>query len=140
MNYRLLNFIVRGDARGSLVAIENNKDIPFEIKRVFYIYNTQNDSPRGCHANKKSQFVLIPLQGSCKVKIRLPHEEKIYTLNTPEQGLWLNNMVWKEMYDFSPQTTLLILSDHLYDASEYISDYNEYLNICTFKKDKNEEN
>ena len=127
MNYRLLNFIVRGDARGSLVAIENNKDIPFEIKRVFYIYNTQNDSPRGCHANKNSQFVLIPLHGSCKVKIRLPHEEKIYTLNTPEQGLWLNSMVWKEMYDFSPGAVLLVLSDQLYDNNEYISDYDIYV-------------
>jgi dTDP-4-dehydrorhamnose 3,5-epimerase-like enzyme len=125
--HSLINFKVCGDDRGLLVAIENNKQIPFDIKRVFYVYNTSDQSARGCHANRNSQFVLIAVNGSCKIKVMEKDETTVITLDNPYTGLWLDKMVWKEMYDFSEGAVLLVLSSEMYDKNEYIVDYNSYI-------------
>lgn len=120
--YKLINFNEFGDESGKLIAIENSENIPFDIKRVFYIYGTKNGVVRGQHANKISRFVLIALSGSCKVRVydmESKVEEK-FLLNTPKIGLYLDKMVWKDMYEFSEDCVLLVLSDSEYIKDEYI--------------------
>lgn len=128
MDYQILNFKIRGDERGSLVALEGSKDIPFDIKRVFYIFDTKGkDVIRGDHANRNSKFVLVMLSGSCKVKVFSGDKREVIELNSPDKGLFLNNMVWKEMYDFSDGSVMMVLASELFDANEYIDSYEELL-------------
>lgn len=124
-NYKLINLERISDARGSLVVIENSKQIPFEIKRIFYVYDTQSDISRGGHANKKSQFVFIAIHGSVRIKIKEYSGDKLFVLDNPNTALWIDKMVWKEMYDFSKDAVLLVLTNELYDASEYIYDFSK---------------
>jgi len=124
---RMLEFSEFGDERGYLVVVEGMKDIPFSIKRIFYIYGTDTDVIRGDHANRKSEFVLINVSGSSKIKVLDGKgNEIIYNLNRPHTGIYIPNMVWKEMYDFSKDSIILVLSSEEYDNSEYIRDYLEY--------------
>ncbi len=125
--YKILEFGDLGDERGKLVVVEGNMDIPFEIKRVFYIYGSDKDVVRGQHANRTSEFVLINVSGSSKVRVDNGFEEEIIELNRPRMGLYLPTMVWKDMYDFSEDSVLLVLANTHYDAKEYIRDYDEYL-------------
>ena len=108
---KMLNFQEKGDARGRLVIVEGAQDIPFEIKRVFYIYGSDPDVVRGRHANRRSQFVLINVAGTSKVRV-VDHKgnEMIVHLNKPHTGVYIPAMVWKDMYDFSPDSVLLVLS------------------------------
>lgn len=118
--YKLLEFNQLGDERGHLVVIEGLRNIPFEIKRMFYIYGTKENVVRGQHANKISRFVLINLAGKCKIRVNDGSNEEIFELNKPHQGIYLDRMVWKDMYDFSKDSVLLVLSDSYYLADEYI--------------------
>ena len=102
-------------------------DIPFEIKRVFYIYGSDSEVVRGQHANRKAEFVLINVSGTSKVRVDNGFEETIIELNRPRMGLYLPTMIWKDMYDFSEDSVLLVLSNIHYDGTEYIRDYDEYL-------------
>jgi len=125
---KMLEFQQKGDDRGHLVIIEGNQDIPFEIKRTFYMYGSDRDVIRGEHANKKSEFVLINVAGTSKVKVfDGKGNETIYCLNRPHTGIYIPTMVWKEMYDFSEDSVLLVLASEHYDANEYIRDYDEYV-------------
>lgn len=124
---QMLEFPQRGDERGHLVIAEGMKDVPFEIKRVFYIYGSDKDVVRGQHANRKTEFVLINVSGTSKVKVKDGEgNEAIFCLNRPHTGIYLPTMVWKDMYDFSPDSVLLVLASEHYDANEYIRDYNEF--------------
>lgn len=125
--YKILEFAEFGDERGSLVIAEGNKDVPFEIKRVFYMYGSDSDIVRGQHANRNSEFVLINVSGSSKVRIDDGFEECVVELNKPRMGLYLPTMVWKDMYDFSEDSVLLVLANTYYDGSEYIRDYDEFI-------------
>lgn len=125
---RMLEFAQHGDERGHLVVVEGMKDIPFEIKRVFYIYGSDADVVRGCHANRRSEFVLINVAGQSKVRVRDgAGNEAVFSINRPHTGLYLPRMVWKAMYDFSPDSVLLVLSNEPYDAAEYIRDYDAFV-------------
>lgn len=124
---RLLEFPQHGDERGHLVVAEGNQDIPFEIKRVFYIYGSDDSVVRGQHANRKSEFVLINLAGKSKVKVMDGEgNEAVYCLTRPHTGIYLPTMIWKEMYDFSPDSVLLCLSSEHYDRMEYIRNFSEF--------------
>lgn len=125
--YKILEFGDLGDERGKLVVVEGAMDIPFEIKRVFYIYGSDSSVIRGQHANRNSEFVLINVSGSSKVRVDNGFEEEIIELNRPRMGLYLPTMVWKDMYDFSEDSVLLVLANTHYDGNEYIRDYDEYL-------------
>ncbi len=127
MKYKELFFNELGDERGHLVVAESNKDIPFEIKRIFYMFGSAKDVVRGQHANRKSEFVLINVQGTSKVLIDDGKEKNIVILDRPHKGVYLNKMIWKDMYDFSDDSILLVLSNECYDSKEYIRDYSEYL-------------
>ena len=123
-----LEFNQKGDERGHLVVVEGNQDIPFDIKRIFYIYGSDKDIIRGQHANKKSEFVLINVAGTSKIRVRDGRgNETVYSLFRPHTGIYLPRMVWKDMYDFSENSVLLCLASEHYDPEEYIRDYNEFV-------------
>lgn len=125
---QMLEFQQNGDERGHLVVVEGMQDIPFDIARIFYIYGSDSTVIRGKHANKKSQFVLINVSGSCKVKVLDGKgNEAIFVLNRPHTGIYLPRMLWKDMYDFSEDSVLLCLASEHYDAEEYIRDYDEFI-------------
>lgn len=124
---QIMCFKQLGDDRGKLVVIESNKDIPFEVARVFYIYGTEKDVVRGKHANRKSEFILVNVNGSSKVKVDYGDSTEVYELNDPYTALYIPEMVWKDMYDFSDDSVLLVLSNQKYDSNEYIRDYKQYL-------------
>lgn len=129
---QMLEFAQKGDDRGHLVIVEGGIDIPFEIKRAFYIYGSDKDVVRGQHANRNSEFVLINVAGTSKVRVRDGEgNEAIFCLNRPHTGIYLPTMVWKDMYDFSEDSVLLCLSSEHYNPEEYIRDYSEFSNeIC----------
>lgn len=125
---KMLEFQQRGDERGHLVIVEGGADIPFEIKRAFYIYGSDRDVVRGQHANRESEFVLINVAGKSKVKVKDGEgNEAIYCLNRPHTGIYLPTMVWKDMYDFSFDSVLLVLASTHYDANEYIRNYDDFV-------------
>lgn len=124
----MLEFPQNGDERGHLVIVEGMQDIPFNIARIFYIYGSEGGVVRGQHANRRSQFVLINVAGSCKVKVKDGRgNEAVFVLNRPHTGIYLPPMLWKDMYDFSPDSVLLCLASEHYDAAEYIRDYEAYI-------------
>lgn len=138
-NVKMLEFPQRGDERGHLVIVEGMKDVPFEIKRIFYIYGSDTDVVRGQHANKKSQFVLINVAGKSKVKVKDGlGNEAVFSLNRPHTGIYLPQMVWKDMYDFSDDSVLLVLSSEHYDPDKYIRDYAEFVKLVTRKTQSGE--
>ena len=127
-NCRLIELTSHGDNRGSLIALEKEHDVPFDIKRVFYIYDTKRGTPRGQHANKKSEQMLICVSGSCRVKVdNGKGMQEVYELNTPEQALYTGTMLWREMYDFTPNAVIMVLASDYYDESDYIRNYEEFL-------------
>lgn len=126
--YKILEFVDLGDERGNLVVIEGDgMDIPFDIKRVFYIYGSDAKVVRGQHANRETEFLLVNVSGTSKVRIDNGSESKIILLNRPRMGLYLSSMLWKDMYDFSEDSVLLVLASRHYDAAEYIRNYSDYL-------------
>lgn len=128
---RMLEFPQRGDERGYLVVAEGGgKNIPFDIKRIFYIYGSDPQVVRGQHANKKSEFVLINVSGQSKVKVKDGKgNEAVFSLNRPHTGIYLPKMIWKDMYDFTENSVLLCLASEHYDAEEYIRDYAEFVKM-----------
>ena len=122
---KVLNFADLGDERGKLVVVEGEQHIPFAIQRVFYIYGSDSEVVRGQHANRESEFVLINVGGTSKVRIDNGHSEAIIELNKPMMGLYIPTMVWKDMYDFSEDSILLVLASTHYNGKEYIRDYEE---------------
>ena len=124
---KILEFSDLGDERGNLVVEGEGFDIPFDIKRVFYIYGSDAEVIRGRHANRRTEFVMINVSGKSKVKVDNGFEQKVIELNRPRMGLYLTTMVWKDMYDFSQDSVLLVLASEHYDAAEYIRDYDEYI-------------
>lgn len=126
--YKLIEFKEYGDDRGNLVVAEGSgKDIPFEIKRVFYISGSDSEVVRGKHANRKTQFVLINVAGSSDVLVDDGNNKEVIHLDKPRMALFLDTMVWKEMYNFSPDSVLMCLASEHYDESEYIRDYEEFV-------------
>jgi len=123
----IIQFSDFGDERGKLVVIEGGQGIPFEIKRVFYIYESDETVIRGQHANRESEFVLINVAGQSKVRITDGKEEFIVELNKPMMGVYIPRMIWKDMYDFSKDSVLLVLASTHYDGTEYIRDYDAYI-------------
>ena len=122
----IIEFNDLGDERGKLVVVEGGQSIPFEIQRVFYIYGSDSTVVRGQHANRKSEFMLINVAGRSKVRITDSKEEFIVELDRPMMGVYIPRMIWKDMYDFSSDSVLLVLASTHYDNSEYIRDYDEY--------------
>ncbi len=126
--YKVLEFKEFGDERGSLVVAEGSGfDVPFDIRRVFYMYGSDPDIRRGNHANRYTKFVLINVSGSSKVLVDDGTRKEVIVLDKPRMGLYQGPMVWKEMYDFSPDSVLLVLASEHYIENEYIRGYNAFL-------------
>ena len=125
--FKVIDFQELRDPRGHLVVAESNKEVPFLIQRIFYIYGTKDGVVRGQHANRESEFMLINLQGSVKIVIDDGRQKDTVILNKAHQGVYLDKMVWKDMCEFSSDSILLVLSSMSYDASEYIRDYDEFV-------------
>lgn len=123
----VLQFADLGDERGKLVVIEGGTAVPFDIQRVFYIYESDDTVVRGKHANRESEFVLINVAGKSRVRITDGSEEFVVELNKPMMGVYIPKMMWKDMYDFSSDSVLLVLASTHYNEHEYIRDYDEYL-------------
>ena len=124
---KLEEFKVLGDHRGQLVALEANRQIPFDVKRVFYIYGTQEGIPRGNHSHYKTKQFLVAVNGSCKVTLDNGKEKETFDLNKQNLGLFQDALVWGTMHDFSNDCVLMVLADEYYDASDYITDYDKFL-------------
>ena len=127
MEIKKYTFQQHGDERGQLVALEEFTDIPFHIKRVYYIYDTKEKVRRGFHAHKCLQQILISVHGSCKIHLDDGKETAEVVLDSPFEGLYISNGIWREMYDFSPDAVLMVLASEIYDEKDYIRDYDEFL-------------
>ncbi len=127
MDIKMYTFQRHGDDRGMLVALEEMKDIPFDIKRVYYMYDTIEGVRRGFHAHKCLQQILIPIHGTCKIHLDDGTETAEVVLDKPYEGLYISNDVWREMYDFSPDAVLMVLASEFYDEKDYIRDYDKFL-------------
>lgn len=120
-------FQQHGDDRGQLISLEEYRDIPFEIKRVYYMYDTKIGETRGRHAHQSLEQILICIHGSCKVKLDNGKEQKIVFLEKPYEGLYIANNVWREMYDFSEDAVLMVLASDYYREEDYIRDYDFFI-------------
>lgn len=125
----MLNFNAKSDNRGSLIALENLKEIPFEIKRIYYIYDTKPEFPRGAHAHRELEQVLIMMEGSCELVLNDGKNIKNIILNRPDMGIFIGKNMWREMKNFSYGAKLLVLASDFYNEKEYIRNYDEFLRI-----------
>ncbi|GAB7392824.1 FdtA/QdtA family cupin domain-containing protein [Enterobacter asburiae] len=133
-----INFIPlqkHGDDRGSLVALEEENNIPFSIKRVYYIFDTKEGVRRGFHAHKKLKQVVIAVKGSCRFLLDDGTERIEVVLDNPAQGLLIESCIWREMYDFSSDCVLMVLADSHYDENDYIRDYDAFIIHANAKTD-----
>ena len=126
---------VRGDERGSLIAIEQSDTVPFEVARAYYLYGTQPGVIRGLHAHRSFVQFAVSLFGSCAMLLDDGSRRETVTLDDPSMGLLLPAMVWHEMADFSPDCVLLVLADAPYDEADYIRDYDEFLRLAGEKRE-----
>nr|WP_275658981.1 FdtA/QdtA family cupin domain-containing protein [Shewanella sp. Isolate11] len=124
---KLIDFPQLGDSRGSLVALEGKNQVPFDIKRVYYIFGTKEGVARGFHAHKALKQVAVCISGSCKMVMDNGREKQEVILDNPSQGLLIDVMQWHEMYDFSHDCVLLVLANDVYDEADYIRDYSTFL-------------
>ena len=126
-NCGLMKFKNFSDKYGHLTPIEGNSDIPFSIKRVYYITKVDGGTARGFHSHRKLHQVLICLNGSVKIKVKNPNEEEIIELNDQSIGLYIGPLIWREMFDFTEGSVLLVLASEYYDENDYIRNYDFYL-------------
>lgn len=111
---------------GHLTPIEGNTDIPFEIKRIYYLTRVPENTIRGFHAHKELEQILICMNGKVTISVATPYEKQLITLDDPAKGLYIGPMIWREMYDFSPGSVLVVLASEHYNESDYIRDYRAY--------------
>ena len=133
MNIEKVDLVSHGDSRGQLVAIEEYDEIPFKIKRVYYIYDTNSDVTRGCHAHRTLKQLLVCVSGNCKIILDDGKESQIVLLDKPNEGILICDTIWREMFDFSKDAVLLVLASDIYDEKDYIRDYQEFLRYVTDK-------
>ncbi|XZG70784.1 sugar 3,4-ketoisomerase [Chitinibacteraceae bacterium HSL-7] len=129
MNIQLVQLQKHGDDRGALVALEDTKNIPFEIKRVYYLFDTAQGVRRGFHAHRELKQIAIAVRGSCRFHLDDGHEKVDLLLDSPAQGLLLPPFLWHEMYDFSDDCVLMVLADDHYNEGDYIRSYDEFLEV-----------
>jgi UDP-2-acetamido-3-amino-2,3-dideoxy-glucuronate N-acetyltransferase len=122
------------DDRGNLVVIENLKNVPFEIKRVYYLTKLSAEHPRGFHAHKILKQFAVCLAGSCRFVMDNGIQKEEFTLSSPSEGIIINEMIWHEMHDFSQDCVLMVLANDFYDESDYIRDYPTFLKLINLER------
>lgn len=130
LNYQIIEFESFGDQRGDLVALEAFKNIPFAINRVYYIFSTGKNVRRGLHAHLTLKQVAIVVRGSCRFLLDNGFEKQEIVMDSPKKGLLIEGTVWREMYNFSEDCVLMVLADQHYDESDYIRDYDQFLEVA----------
>ena len=127
-----LIFVEHGDPRGKLIALEAlSAQIPFEVKRVYYIYDTTPGTVRGNHAHKNLEQVLICVSGACTIMCEMPDGAKTeHRLDWPDKGLMISGLVWREMKEFSKDAVLLVLASEHYTEADYVRDYDDFKKLC----------
>ncbi|KJG13751.1 sugar 3,4-ketoisomerase [Photobacterium iliopiscarium] len=125
----LIDFNILGDERGSLVSLEQYQNIPFDIKRIYYIFGTKDGVARGFHAHKELKQIAICIQGECRFIMDNGKQKEEIILNKPNKGLFIDVMQWHEMYDFSHDCVLIVLASDHYDEQDYIRNYDDFLAI-----------
>lgn len=123
---RVISFPVLQDYRGNLTFIEQNRHVPFEIKRVYYLYDLPTGAVRGGHAHISLEQVIISMSGSFEVIIDDGYVQKSFFLNRPHYGLYIPPGMWRELANFSSNAVALVLASELYDENDYIRDYNTF--------------
>lgn len=126
-NYKTLDFKTLGDERGSLIAIEQGYNAPFEIKRVYYIFDTKEGVIRGYHAHINLKQIAIAVKGSCTFILDNGEKREEIKLTNPNKGLLIEGLIWREMKDFSADCVLVVLASEHYDESDYIRDYQKFI-------------
>ena len=126
---KIINLPSIGDNRGSLVAMETMDKIPFNIKRAYFIFDTQKNVSRGFHAHKDLQQVAVCVAGKCRMTIDDGKKREDVWLDSPNKGIFIDKYIWREMHDFSDDCVLLVLASDFYDESDYIRDYQEFMQI-----------
>lgn len=127
MNIQFLQLQTHGDDRGSLIALEEGKNIPFSVKRVYYMFDTREGVRRGFHAHRTLKQVAVAVRGSCRFMLDDGREKIDIRLDHPHQGLLIESFIWREIYDFSEDCVLMVLADQLYTESDYVRDYASFL-------------
>ena len=115
------------DPRGDLTPVESRKDIPFDIARVYYLYNVPVDSERGGHAHRELEQVIFALSGSFRIKVDDGETQQEFWLRDPRRGLYISKLIWREMDSFSQGAVCMVLASHLYDESDYFREYRDFL-------------
>ena len=126
-NCKIVNFNEITDHRGKMIPIEYPKQLEFPLKRIYYIFDVKDGVRRGYHSHNDLEQILIAVHGKVKVLIKTPYEEEIVELDSPNKGLYIGPMIWREMFDFENEAVLVVLASHEYDENDYIRDWNNYL-------------
>jgi dTDP-4-dehydrorhamnose 3,5-epimerase-like enzyme len=129
-----MDLIVNGDERGCLIALENNNNLPFDVKRVYYIFGTESGVRRGYHAHRNLKQLAVCVSGSCRFLLDNGKSKEYVELNSPTSGLLIEGLIWREMYDFSADCVLMVLADAYYDEADYIRDYDKFLELSKENK------
>lgn len=127
MKVEKLVFQIHGDERGQLVSLEEEKNIPFPVKRVYYMYDTKKGVRRGFHSHKTLQQILICIHGSCYIHLDNGVETEEVLLDKPYEGIYISSNIWREMYEFSDDAVLMVLASDVYHEEDYIRDYNAFI-------------
>lgn len=121
------------NTKGNIGVIENDV-VPFDIKRVYYLYDVPSSAKRGGHAHKALQQLLVPLSGSFDVVLKDGTEEVTITLNKPDRGLLINSNIWRELENFSSGAVCMVIASEVYSEDDYIRDYNDFLKYVEANK------
>ena len=132
MDYKIINLNVHGDNRGKLISLESGRDLPFEIKRVYWIFDTAPDQDRGMHAHKNMEQIIVAMDGACQFVLDDGKKRETVWLNRPDIGLYIGKNMWREMKHFSYGCKLMVLASDYYDEKEYIRNYDEFLKEVNF--------
>lgn len=124
---KIISFKSLGDERGSLVALEGNKNVPFDIKRVYCLFGTKEGVSRGFHAHRNLKQIAVCVTGSCRFVLDDGKQKEEVILDGAAKGLLIEDLIWREMYDFSHDCVLVVLASEYYDESDYIRDYSEFI-------------
>ena len=126
---KTINFPPLGDDRGHLVSLEGQDTVPFEIKRVYYLFDTKENVSRGYHAHKDLEQIAICVKGSCKFILDDGYQRDEILLSNATVGLYIGSLVWREMHDFTSDCVLLVLASQNYNEYDYIRDYQEFTGL-----------
>ena len=133
-SYKIINFNILGLEKSPLIALEKGNDIPFEIKRIYYIFNTKKDVQRGFHAHRNLKQIAIAVKGSCTFVLDDGDKRDEVQINNPKKGIFIEGIIWREIKNFSEDCVVLVIASDNYDENDYIRNYDEFLALANLEK------